>query len=569
MSEKIEVWKKETQFSDLCVFSNQLGYFPNSQKKATTCEKASSFEVKDLSGKVVFSGAPSHYGTDSLSGDDSYVCDFSALTTPGEYYLEINAKKTPAFSIGTGVYDTLMKDMWKTYYFLRCGMDLDEKYAGPYAHKACHTTPAKVFGHEEIQIDCNGGWHDAGDYGKYMTAGACAVAHLLYAVRLYPELKNLSFDIPKETLGKSELPDVLSEVKYELDFLKKLQLEDGSTYHKVTTMRFADFIMPEEDKADLFLFPVSSIATADFAAMEALAYTVYKEYDESYANDCLERAKKAFEWLDKNPEPLLFNNPPGCQTGVYGEWEDNTNRFWAACALYEATKDEKYLANTLKYKKAIEEFEEKQRGNKFIEGISGGSAFTNMGYAGIAGLGSISYILSGREDDLGAELKDLLVKEAERLAAVSKENGYDACMLETDFVWGSNMVIGKYGMVYALANLITGTDKYKENILDVFHYLLGRNPVGMSYISGEGKISLKNPHLRPTEVDGIENPWPGLVSGGPNRFLQDEIAGSLLERGKTPPMKCYLDHAFCYSLNEITIYWNSPVIFALAAILYN
>ena len=88
----------------------------------------------------------------------------------------------------------------------------------------------------------------------------------------------------------------------------------------------------------------------------------------------------------------------------------------------------------------------------------------------------------------------------------------------------------------------------------------------ISYVTGNGEKAFKNPHLRPTAVDDIEEPWPGLVSGGPNAGLHDERAQTLRGKG-LPPMKCYIDHIDCYSLNEITIYWNSPLVFALSGIL--
>ncbi len=87
----------------------------------------------------------------------------------------------------------------------------------------------------------------------------------------------------------------------------------------------------------------------------------------------------------------------------------------------------------------------------------------------------------------------------------------------------------------------------------------------VSYVTGNGEKAYKNPHLRPTAIDDIEEPWPGLVSGGPNVGLQDERDQTLPK--DLPPMKCYLDHIDCYSLNEITIYWNSPLVFVMAGLL--
>lgn len=54
------------------------------------------------------------------------------------------------------------------------------------------------------------------------------------------------------------------------------QDEEGGVYHKLTSERHADFIMPEEDHAPFYLFPVSSMATADHAACYSLnEITIY------------------------------------------------------------------------------------------------------------------------------------------------------------------------------------------------------------------------------------------------------------------------------------------------------
>ena len=87
--------------------------------------------------------------------------------------------------------------------------------------------------------------------------------------------------------------------------------------------------------------------------------------------------------------------------------------------------------------------------------------------------------------------------------------------------------------------------------------------MNVSYVTGNGENAFKNPHLRPTAVDNIDEPWPGLVSGGPNVGLQDELAMSIPK--DTAPMKCFLDKVECYSLNEITIYWNSALASVIAS----
>ena len=538
------------------IYVNQVGYKSNKEKKAYLNFEGKSVSLVDETGKTVYEGVANKCIKDDISGEEISVFDFSDVTKAGKYKVASDGVESVSFQVSEKVNDKLLKDLCKCYYYLRCGVDLEEKYAGPYVHGKCHTKKAKVFGEEEPEVDVTGGWHDAGDYGRYATAGAVAVAHLLYAFKLYPILKTLSFDIPKD----DKYPDLLTEVKVELDFLMKLQRKDGGVYHKVTTMRHADFIMPEEDTNDLFLFPVSSLATADVAAVLALGYSVYKEYDKDYALKLLNASLKSYEWLAKNKEAVLFKNPQESNTGEYGESEDFSNRFWAACSLFEATGEDKYYKEALKQKDNLITYDKSEGDKSYI-----GNIFSCFGWMDVAGLGVLSMLLLNKENDLKTFLKEQMLLEAKRLEAVSLNNGFSLCMDKKDFIWGSNMELGKYLMVLLVSYRITKNEEFLSLVRDGLNYLLGCNTMDVSYVTGAGEKAFKNPHLRPTAVDNVDEPWDGLVSGGPNVGLQDERAAATIEKG-TAPMKCYLDHVDCYSLNEITIYWNSPFVFAVAGL---
>lgn len=542
------------------IFINQVGFLPDSAKKAVLNFDAPEFKVVDGAGASVFEGKTSHFGTDEISGEDTFVADFSDFSEQGQYKIEAGSKESVTFAIGENVYDKLMHDICKCFYFLRCGDALDKKYAGDYYHKPCHLTKATVYGEDVEPVDVSGGWHDAGDYGRYSTAGAVAVAHLLYGVRFFKNLLDVKFEIPEEKCDRGNLPNILAEVKVELDFLMKMQRENGSVWHKVTTFCHAPFVMPDEDKEELFLFSVSSLATADIAAVFALAYTVYKDYDKAYADLLMERALKAFAWLEANPQPILFKNADGSNTGEYPENEDNSNRFWAAAALYEATGEKKYYEEALKQKPLIEAYDSGDAFKEYTGGI-----FTCLGWGDVAGLGSLSLILKDDDSQLCVFAKECFLREADRLCKNAKTNGFGLCMLKENFIWGSNMELLKYLMVLTTANILDPQERFVNTITAGLDYLLGCNSVDVSYVTGNGAKAFKNPHLRPTAVDDIDEPWPGLVSGGPNTGLQDEQAQTLPK--DTAPMKCYLDHVDCYSLNEITIYWNSPLVFVMAGLL--
>lgn len=528
------------------IFVNQMGYMPQSEKRATLTMPADSFTVEDTKGNVFYKGKVAAFGEDEHSGDITAFADFSELTTPGTYIMKTDTGLTSIpFTIGQKVYNNTLWDTMKAFYMLRCGSGLTPEHAGIYHHGPCHTGKAVLWDDHSVSMEVTGGWHDAGDYGRYTTAGACALAHLLYAFRFYPQtLGTMDLNIPES--GQA-LPDVLAECKWELDFFLKLQREDGAVYHKVTTARHAPFIMPELDLEQLYVLPVSSMACADFAAVCALASGIFAPYDAAYAQKLKDAAILTGKWLMDNPDFIPFKNPPGCGTGWYGEWSDVDNRFWAYCELYALTGDPVY--------------HEKLKGQ-----LETSFSHIGLGYSDMGGLGALAYLNCNREDADPA-LKEMFIKEfiekAEELTKLSESCGYGVSMQDGEYCWGSNMHVMKNAMYYIIADRLEGGKRFHRYVERQVHYLLGVNATGYSFITGNGAYAYNYPHLRPADQDGIEACMPGMVSGGPNRGLQDPKAKELVPEG-TPPMKCFADHMACYSLNEITIYWNSPTVFALA-----
>ena len=578
----------------MSVFVNQLGYLKQGEKRAVLPFECKQFWLVNESGEVCHEGETSFFGYDKASGDQVTVADFSEFNLPGRYRVKaarewseegqetVAVEYSPWFVIGEQAYDKLEHDLLKAYYFLRCGTDLTEEYAGPYVHKACHTGKAQLWEDHATELEATGGWHDAGDYGRYITAGACALAHLLYSYRMYPESFEKGVNIPESGNG---VPDVLNECRYELEWFLKMQRADGGVYHKLTTAHHAPFVMPEEDVAQLYVLPVSSVATADFSAVCALAAGIYCNFDEEFSGRLEKAAKKAYQWLKANPEFLGFRNPEGCGTGEYGEWSDFSNRFWAAAEMYSLTGEKKY--------------------HEDLEGLLSEGKFPIMalGYAEVGGFGVLAYLLSkqGKSLNLMSRFFGEIVKAAAQRVRISEESGYGVSMLEWEYGWGSNMGVMQHGMIFAIADYFGLGAKVKaaaktiglpqrwrrpgepeipyeqgpreergwsmrDHAAAQLDYLLGCNALGISYVTGNGENAYHYPHLRPAHADGIEESMPGMVSGGPNRHRQDQKAKEVIPEG-TPAMKCFADEYESYSLNEITIYWNSPAVFTLAYLL--
>lgn len=536
------------------IYCNQVGYYPAARKTAVLTE-GTQFKVVKQGDEpvVVMNGKATAFGTDKASGDTVCIADFSQIQESGTYYIENeNGIKSHSFVIGDAVYEKLQTDLLKAFYFQRCGCALEEKYAGVYKHDCCHTKEAMVYENQSIIKDVSGGWHDAGDYGRYISPAAVAVGHLLYAYRLFPEAFRTTLNIPESGNG---IPDILNECRYELEWMLKMQDEEGGAYHKLTSFVHAEFIMPEDDKAPFYLFPVSSMATADYAAVMRMAAKVYRDVDEEFATRLEESAGAAYAWLEKHPEYIGFHNPQGSNTGEYDDICDLDERLWAASEMLVATGEDKYR-DTIK---------------KLLKEKLG---CTDFGWTDVSGFASLAILTDENhraDEDIYTLVKEKVMTEADRLLDVAKHSGYGVAMEPEDYVWGSNMVVLNRGMLFVLAAMVAEQDAdlrekvicYEEAALAQIHYLLGKNAVDYSYVTGHGENAYRHPHNRPTEADGIELPMPGWVSGGPFKTPCDEVGKQRIKPG-TPPMKCYVDHWSCYSLNEITIYWNSPAVFVLA-----
>lgn len=560
------------------IYVNQLGYLPNSSKVAILALPLKKDEVVPvLAGKATLCKTDGTcvsekewvaFGWDEASGDYVWQLDFSELTEPGTYVMKYEEESSYPFTVSGDTYSNLNVLLARALFFQRCGMELKEAQAGQFARKTCHTAPSVLWTEYKRYLagelsasdlrtfDIRGGWHDAGDYGRYTTAAACALGHILYAYRFFPDAFTKSLNIPESENGT---PDILNECRYELDWMLQMQAEDGSVYHKHTTQHHAAFVMPCEDTNQMLLLPPSSMAVADFVATMALASRIYRPFDSDFADRALAAAKKSHAWLTAHPE-FLFEHIKECGTGGYGDRSDVDERMWAAMELYRTTGEVHYLTEAKRF------FDSHpnpiQYGWADISGFAGWALLENelMPKDTIKESGA----LAAEEIEFRSVYKELLLKEATRLLSIIDTEGYRVAMRPAEYGWGSNLTVLNRGMLLGTAYLLDPKDAYHAGVVSQMDYLLGVNATDYSYVTGVGAHAFCNPHNRVPAADGIEETIPGFVSGGANGSKwADPVAKESIPEG-TPPMKCYVDRWECYSLNEITIYWNSPAIFCAA-----
>lgn len=560
------------------LYINQMGYFPESIKTAVLAQcknddgsipnAPETVEICTAGGSCVLEKETTFFGWDEASGDYVWHVDFTEITTPGDYIIKSGDMTSYPFTIGTDLYSNLHTSLSKMLYFQRCGMELLPEYAGQFARTSCHLAPSVLWDEyekckngelkaEDMQrFDIQGGWHDAGDYGRYSTAASVALAHILYAFRFFPDAFEKSLNIPESGNG---MPDILNECLYELKWLLQMQNAEGGVYHKQCTLRHADFVMPHEDTDQMYLYPVSSMAVGDFTAIMALASRIYQPYDPDFSKQALDAALRSYDWLQAHPEFIGFYNPPETNTGEYDDVSDLDERMWASLELYRCTGETKYL------EEAKTDFDNltvtTEYGWADVSGFAAWALFEKELIAGTAD------ICDCDDNDLEVAFKEAyrlaLLTEADRILDIINTSGYRVDLLPNDFIWGSNMVVLNRAMLLSTVSVLENKKEYADATVKQMDYILGVNAADYSYISGFGAHAFCHPHNRVTEADGIDETIPGYVSGGPFRTPADETAKEILAPN-TPPMKCFLDRWECYSLNEITIYWNSPAIFTTA-----
>ena len=514
---------------------NQVGYRTGDTKTAVFRDvtSQSSFEVVNAStNQTVYTGSLVSKGNNASAGESNWTGDFSSVKTPGTYFIKCSGlDDSYKFTIGDDVYNNMLNDSVKMLYLQRCGVAVQDS---SFAHPACHTSMATVYGTNQ-QIDVSGGWHDAGDYGRYVVPAAKAVADLLYAYQTTPDIYGDDLGIPESGNG---VPDILDEAKFELTWMKKMQASDGGVYHKVTCENFPGYVMPQEETDRLIVTPVSSTATADFCASMALAYEFYKDSDPSFANDCLDRAKKAWGWLQSNPN-LVFQNPGDISTGEYGDKSDKDERYWAAAQMYRATGESSYLSAV-------------------SANSSGGKG---LDWSTVGDYGNIALLTMKNVDKSLSEYQaasKTVLSQADKFVTNSSSSPYGVAL--TSFAWGSNMTVANAGIITGLAYQLTGEEKYLTAASKQLDYLLGTNPCGECFMTGYGTVSPENPHHRPSMAVG--KAMKGMLVGGVNSALEDSAANAYCT--DLPAYKRYVDNSESYSTNEITIYWNSPLTYLLS-----
>lgn len=501
----------------------------------------SSFVITSFENQIQIRGILSEPKYWEAAGGNARSADFSTLQDCGEYQFEI-----PEYSVRLRVriqespWDDIGRALVKAFYFQRASIEIKAEYAGVYARAFGHAD-TEVLVHSSAQsatkpegfvLSAPKGWYDAGDYNKYIVNSGISVWTLLTLYQCFPEYcRSIDLQIPE---SGTDLPDLLAEVKWNLDWMLAMQdLEDGGVYHKLTNLRFDGMVMPSQCQNPRFVVMKTTAACLHFSAVMAQASRVFQPLLPEYAKQCLAHAERAWEWFTKNPY-IPYRQPEDVRTGRYEDEHLDDEKQWAAFELFLATENPRY--------------EEFARSLKAVD--YGVPVWQSVGTLGI-----ISMALWKKDE----HAKQTILSLADELIRRQGRNAYCASMEHADYVWGSNGMAANQGLVLLVSHLLSDDPKYCDGALHMMDYLVGCNPLGQSFVTGFGDYPPLHPHHRLSEADGVPEPIPGFLVGGPNFGRQDARNCPPYESGS--PSLAYLDHLGSYATNEVAINWNAPAAF--------
>lgn len=528
------------------IYLNQIGYISHMPKSAAYTGTGSFYQIIEaVSGKLVYSGTIPKPVSDEASGDNVSQLDFSTFNMYGKFFIRIGRRRSCDFIISAHPYKDLKNALIKGMYYNRCGKT-HSAYAGEYAHEACHTARAFLFEDISRTLDVSGGWHDGGNYCKYVTTACTQLGHMLYAYQLFAESFAEKISIPE---SGNNMPDILNECKTELLWLLKMQARDGGVYHKVGSLEASRLVLPEDDKEKQYVFPRSHEAAAYFTAVMALSSRIYRTYDSGFAGILQDAAFKGWIWLTNNPVYEAYNNPSVVRYVTAGDRPvsdgNKPSMFWAAAELYSLSGDKIFHDNLAEAYDSVT-----------------GIGFTPQN---VSGFGVTSYVLTARKTSAHIinKIKRNLRIAADNLYSLSQNTGYKAALSPEDYIIDSNMKVLSDSMLLILSYKLLDCEDYIHTVLNQLNYLLGKNAVGTCFVTGFGNESVYHPHHRLSAFDEIEAPVPGLVVNGPNRHKDDDFAKWNIPHN-TPPAKSYIDSGLCYSANETASHCGSAAVFVTA-----
>lgn len=428
------------------IYINQSGYITESTKVAVFSgeELPESFTVVQAeTGEVIYRGELEYNGYEENEKDTVRYGDFSEVQEAGTYYIEAPLLgRSYSFFISDDLYDQTFEEAVKQYYYNRCGMTLTEEFAHEKSHNACHTGKALLREDISIVLDVSGGWHQDENGSKDVIKAANNIGTMLLAYELFESSFTDDIGIPE---SGNRVPDILDEVKYEIEWLQKMQNpETGAVYAGVTILN------PEKAKTTTtYVEPASMEASKAFAMVLAKFSYIYQNYDKEYATKCLKAADRAWKYAILNEQEKI---------------DIDSWKFAAAAELYRAS--------------GLRECRE------YLDQCLATDAYRN-GKDDPMFFGCVTYLSTKQRVNTFycAEITKQFMSEAEEISAKAKASPFGA---DCNAQQTNNLELLQDMMLLATVNHIITNHEYETIIENHLHYFMGRNPLSISYIDDVG-----------------------------------------------------------------------------------
>jgi len=568
------------QSSDLHVRVDQFGYHPLASKVAVLREPVIGYDApapytpgalievrRAADHSTVFSGAPAIWQGGAVhadSGDHVWWFDFTAHEEEGTFYIHdpANGVSSETFRIAPDVYAPVLEQAVRMYYYQRCGIAKASPFTPPdWADTECHVGAEQDLDCRSVlnpvpftSLDLSGGWHDAGDYNKYVNYTDGAIHDLLGAFEVHPDGWSDDFGLPES--GNS-VPDLLDEIKWELDWLLKMQIADGSVLHKMGVTTYDAASPPSNDAGARRYAPPTASATVSACGAFAHASLVFGSFDapamKAYAAELRDAALAAWDWLEANPGaiPSYYNNAGFVSAAAEDDsYRQEMNRLRAAAYLLALTGEARFRTwFDSSYTTAL----------LFVWWWA--SPWEQETQDGLLFYALHPDATQAVSDDILARYELLLSGQDNLQRVLNHEDAYRAFIFSNDYTWGSNRVKAQQGLMYAAMNL-AGLDPdhardYVEAAEGFLHYLHGVNPTGYCFLtnmSDHGAEGSVNEMYHGWFADGtvwdnattsLYGPPPGYLTGGANQYFAPDpvhYTGPPIEPPENqPPQKSYLD----------------------------
>lgn len=540
------------------------------------------WSLRDARGRVVARGraVPS---PDASAGESVATIRISKAVPAGRYTLVANGVTSRPIVVAERPFQPLFRDAMSFFYQQRAGTPILAEYvqrpdlarvAGHPGERASCFAGTDMLGLSwpgcDRRVDVAGGWYDAGDRGKYLVNAGLSVWTLLNAYERAHGGSDLMRDaalaLPEAGNG---VADLLDEARYEIEWMLRMQLPEGTrtavlapggkatrvidagglAYHKVGDLHWAKLPLRVEDDHDVrALYPPSTAATLNLAAVAAQAARIWRPIDPAFAAKCLAAAKRAYAAALAHPDLIADDRFTG--SGAYGDGYVVDEAFWAASELAITTGDPAIIARVT----------ESELGRQGADGT--------IGWADTAPLGAISMLTvpSRIPEATLAVQRHAVIGRADRLLNDAAQQGYRFPATPGAMQWGSNGDVLSRAIILGTAFDLTRQRDYRVAVVDALDYVLGRNPLDRSYVTGYGVRPMQHPHHRfwAHQLDpAFPAPPPGVLSGGPNSTaMTDPVAEKM--KGRCSPLTCWSDDAQAFTQNEVAINWNAPLVWVAA-----